>query len=245
MGQQPTLDISALPGELFNLIASFLDTKSQLEFAHTCKTVYAYHNQQYREKKVALLYGPPSNIHSYYINRKALARWLSEPGWAAVKAIIEGISTDSQNNNSHPISALFLNELFQLPNELNYESIHALILDFPFQESPTLVSISFSENFSNLKILRLKNVKITENTVLVLSKLSLLKVISLKYCKVTDDHLLKIFETCTTLDEIELYTATQYAIPIMFSRQVKRLRIKGYFRSMQIDLSRCTQLQSL
>jgi hypothetical protein len=113
--------------ELFNLIASFMDIKSQLEFAHICKTIYAYYKQRCREENVAFLYSTLPNVNHKYKHRKVLERWLSETGWAAVKAILNEISTDSQSNNGYTIRVLCSDESLQFPDGLEHENINALI----------------------------------------------------------------------------------------------------------------------
>jgi hypothetical protein len=158
-----------------------------------------------------------------------------------VKAVFKEISADSQSNDSCPMRALSLNDSPQLPNELKCENINALM--FTLRALPTL-DISFLGKFCNLKMLWLSYVIINENIVSVLSALSLLKIISLNDCEITDDHLSKIFEVCTTLEEIELHRIS-VKMPMMFPPQVKRLSIESFSQYMQIDLSRCTQLQSL
>jgi hypothetical protein len=247
MGQQPSIPITSLQNpliltfseELFTLIALFMDTESQLALAHTCRIAYAYHEKQYREETVAFLCELPSNAHCI----SPFERWLSETGWATVKIVLKGISTVSQEKDGHPIRALCLEESVQVPNELKCESINALVVESPSKTSFTSLSISFLKKFPNLKILRLVGIIINKNIVSVISKISLLKVISLNHCAIPSYHLSKIFETCTTLEEIELIY-NHGVTSIMFPSQVKRLHIMD-FRSMQIDLSRCTQLQSL
>jgi hypothetical protein len=108
---------------------------------------------------------------SYQYQYCKVERWLSEAGWAAVKAILKEISTDSQSNHSYPIGALCLGEPLQFPNELKCESIHAIILESSRWASSTLLNISFLENVPNLKMLGLFSIVINENIVPVLSKL--------------------------------------------------------------------------
>jgi hypothetical protein len=240
MGQQISLHILTFPKELFTMIASFMNVKSQLALAHTCETIYNYHKEQCKEIVTFLYYPPIDANYKYYC--KVLECWLNEPGWAAVKAVFKEISADSQSNDSCLIRALSLNDSLQFPDELKCESINALV--FTLRALPTL-DISSLGKFCNLKMLWLSNIVINENVVSVLSTLSLLKIISLNNCEATDDHLSKMFETCTTLEEIGLYRIS-VKMPTMFPPQVKRLSIESFSHYMQIDdLSRCTQLQSL
>jgi hypothetical protein len=236
--QQIFLHILAFPGELFTLIASFIDAESQIALAHTCKTIYDYHKGQCREEKAAFLC---LNSKEQYC--KVLERWLSKTGWAAVKVIFEKIETNSQNNNSHPIRALYLDQSHQFPDELKCENINALILDSSLGKLATLAGFCL-ENFSNLKALKLSHTLINESIVSVLSKLPLLKIVSLFECTATDDHLSVLFETCTTLEEIELVDS-DYATITMFPPQLKRLCVEGHGQPISMRLWRCTQLQSL
>jgi hypothetical protein len=175
----------------------------------------------------------------------------SNTGWATVKVLIKEISTVSQSNNGYPIRALCLGKSLQFPSELKCKSINALIVSEPsrFELPSTLpttstLSISFLEKFPNLKIVRLSNTIIDENIAPVLSKISLLKVISLKYCEIDYDCFSRILGTCATLEDIELAYNSDVTSIILPPPQVKRLHIMD-FRDVKINLSRCTQLQSL
>jgi hypothetical protein len=238
--KQSSLHILTFPEELFTFIAPFLDSESQLALAHTCTKIYGYHKKKCREI-VVLLHGLQNSLLFRSEHRKVLARWLGETGWAAMKVIPTEVSIDSQNNNSHLLRTLCLNSSFQLPNGLNCKSIDILILEHSLY---SLLTISFWEKFPNLKIVSLTNIIFNENIISALSMLSLLEIISLNLCIMSDDCLSKIFKTCTTLKEIELYSA-KHATPIIFPPQVTRLCIANYDASMEIDLSRCIQLRSL
>jgi hypothetical protein len=239
ISQQLSPRILAFSKELFARIALFMDTESQLEFAHTCKTIYNYHKEEYREEKAVFLC-----ISLINVSCEVLERWLSEPGWATVKVILEKIEASSQNNNSHPIRALSLTEHHLFPDELKHEGINAFILECCNCMELPILALSHLKKFSSLKTLMLSTIHIDEDIVSALSKISLLKIISLKYCKIPDNHLSNIFETCTTLEEIELVYCSCTGTT-KFPPQLKRLYIEGHGPSMQIDLSRCTQLRSL
>ena len=229
--QQTSLLILTIPEELFTIMASFMDTESQLAFAHTCKTVYAYHKQQCKEETFTLVCDPQcdKSLNSQYI--KALERCMSQTGWAGVKVTLKIVSVDPQNNYDHPIRALCLNESFQLPNGLDCASLNALIISFSLKE--IMPNISFLEKFSNLKSLRLKHVIINDDTMSMLSKLPLLKFISLSNCKMTKVHLSKIFEGCTTLEEIQLlYCNYSDVTSIKLPPQLKRFEIKHYMNHL-------------
>ena len=92
----------------------------------------------------------------------------------------------------------------KLPNGLDYASLNALMIDFYSEEALSQLNVSFFEKFSNLKSLRLNNVTFNDNIISIVSKLPLLEFISLYNCKMANDHLSKIFEDCTTLQEIQL-----------------------------------------
>jgi hypothetical protein len=242
--RQPSIITSTIPQDLFTVIASFMNHSSQLALACTCTKIYNYYMEKC--KIVAFLCSSPKmGKYSKSKHCKVLQRWLSETGWATAKVILKEFSIYSQKNNSYPISALFSDESLQFSNELKYESINALILESSSWLSPTstLLNISFLENFSNLKIIKLSKIFIKKNMVSILSKLSLL-IISLNRCEITNNCLSKIFETCTTLEEIEL-SINSNAISIMLPPQVKKFQIGGFDLSVQMNLSHCTQLQSL
>jgi hypothetical protein len=232
--QQSFFHILTLPEELFNMIVSFIDSESQLALAHTCRIVYNYHRNKCR-KVVAFLYSPLIRT-----NYKVLERWLGETGWAAVKITLKEISTISQCKNKHPIRALRLDEKLQFSDELNCESINALLLEFSSPASSTLLTTSFWEKFSNLNIVRFSRIVIDENIVTVFSKLSFLKVISLSYCEIADNCDSKIFEACTAIEEIELLF-NLYAISLALPES----HIEKFFKYDHIDISCCTQLRSL
>ena len=135
--QQTSLLILTIPEELFTIMASFMDTESQLAFAHTCKTIYAYHKQQCKEETFTLVCDPQCDEYliSQYI--KALERCMSQTGWAGVKVTLKIVSVNPQNNYDHPIRALCLNESFQLPNGLDCASLNALIISFSLRKNYT------------------------------------------------------------------------------------------------------------
>jgi hypothetical protein len=161
-----------------------------------------------------------------------------------MKVTLQEILTDSQSNNSYPIRALGLNEYSQLPSELNYERINILILRFDPYKPPTLEILSLLEKVSNLKILMLFTVAINENIVSALLSLSSLEIISLDSCKIAGNHLSKILETCTTLQEIQLSSLNFQAEPIKLFPYLKKLTIHSGM-GFVLDASKCTQLESL
>jgi hypothetical protein len=250
MGQKPSKSITiqqtspifTIPEDLFTLIALLMDTKSQLEFAYTCKIVHTYHKRKCKEETAAFLSNLTSDCYPTYL----LERWLSKSGWATERVTLKEISTDSLRDNSYPIKALCLEDSVESIPELNCESIEALILVSSIWEDSPSTSLSSLRKFPNLKILGFISTSIDEDMVSVISILPLLKVISLNCCEITYDHLSRILEACTTLEEIELlypsYFDTTY---IMFPPQVERLHIRKFHGSTQIDISRCTQLQFL
>ena len=78
----------------------------------------------------------------------------------------------------------------------------------------------------------------------IFSKLPLLKFISLSNCELTEDHLSKIFEDCTTLEEIQLLHSDSFNVtPIKLPPLLKRLKVEDY--DSFIDASLCTQLKYL
>jgi hypothetical protein len=85
MGQQPSIPITnqqsslhilSLHEELLAMIASFLDSESQLTLAHTCKIVHTYHKGKFKKEIVAFLCNPQINADYKYECCKALEHWL-------------------------------------------------------------------------------------------------------------------------------------------------------------------------
>ena len=107
--QQSFLFILTIPEELFTTIASFMDTESQVAFAHTCETVYAYHKKQCK-KKAFIVMGDHQQYKSLYISYyiKVLQRRMSQSGWGGVKVTLKIASVDPQNNYDNSIRTLWL-----------------------------------------------------------------------------------------------------------------------------------------
>ena len=198
--QQTSLLILTIPEELFTMIASFMNTESQLALAYTCKTIYDYYKQQHKILTLLCDSRLVTLIASECI--KTLERCMGQTGWAGVKVILKLVSVDPQNNYKHPIGALCLDEPFQLPNGLDCASLNALIIESYWTKN--MPNISFLETFTNLKSLILKHVSIDHDEMLTFSKFPLLKFISLNRCKMFKVHLSKIFKVCTALEEIHL-----------------------------------------
>ena len=118
-------------------------------------------------------------------------------------------------------------EQLKVPKELNCACIDALIIVSSFNRK-FMPTISFVENFSNLKSLRLEHVTLNDDIMSMVSKLSLLEFISLYSCKMANGHLSKIFENCTTLQEIQLlYCNFSDATSIKLPSQLKRFEIEN------------------
>jgi hypothetical protein len=249
--EQTSGDITVIPQDLLKPIMSFLDPRSQLEFANTCTTLYHYHKLEYIEKGVSWLHSPSNYDYSYPRHRKALERWLSKPGWTTEKVTAEGASTNYPTRSKYPIRALCLDHLLMndelkqenIDDYFKRENIDAYIIDSSERLFPVR-NISFLKKFPNLQIVGLFDIKINKKTANVLSKLSLLRTISIKHCEVTNDALSKIFETCTTLRVIELHF-NEHVTSLVLPPQAEEIQIKGTRQYMGIDLSRCTQLRSL
>jgi hypothetical protein len=243
--QQSSLHILTILEELFVLIASFMDIESQFEFAHTCKIVYAYHEQQYKEQIFTLLSNFTRRFNPEYV--KSLECCMSQIGWSRLKitlnvVTLKAISTDFPNNCGHPIKALALNESFELPKGVDYKSLDTLLIFFGLGKIMT--SISF-EKLSNLRLFGLNNVTINDDIVSMLSNLPLLKIISLFKCTMTQVHLSNIFKSCANLENFELSLNSSDVTSIEPPPQLKRFIIRNNENLSRVNLSLCTQLKSL
>ena len=135
-------------------------------------------------------------------------------------------------------------ESCNVPKELNCTCIDALIIVSFFQRE-LMPTISFVEKFSNLKSLKLEYIILNSDGISMVSKLSLLEFISLNHCKMVNSHL-KIFENCTTLQEIQLlYCDFSDKTSIKPPSQMKRFEIQAHHSFKAADTSDCTQLQHL
>jgi len=226
------------------MMASFMNTESQLAFAHTCKTIYAYHKQKFKEETFTLLCDLRFLIFivSEYI--KTLERCMGQTDWAGVKVTLKIASVDPQNSYEYPIRALFLSGSLQPPNGFDCACLNALIIDFHLEEiyKP---HVSLFEKTTNLKSLVLINAIINDDIASMVSKLPLLKFISLNHCTMTKVHPSKIFEGYTILEEIQLLFCTYSDMThIKLPSQVKRLKMEDD-DSFKVDASNCTQLEFL
>ena len=135
----------------------------------------------------------------FYYNSSIKALQLRN-GWLRLK--LTSI-WDSQSSNC-PIKILYLDGELKMPKELDYASFNALVIIPRFARSLSQLSVSSLENFSNLRSLRLNSLSFNNDMMSMVSKLSLLEFISLYKCRVANDLLLKIFESCTILQEFRL-----------------------------------------
>jgi Leucine-rich repeat (LRR) protein len=238
--QQSSLLISTIPKELFALIASSVDTESQLKFARTSKIVYTYHKQQYKEQTFTLLSKFAIQFNPKYA--KLLERCMSQICWSGLKITLNVVSIDFPNNWGHPIKALALNESFELPNGVDYKSLDTLLIFFGLRKIMT--SISF-EKLSNLRLFGLDNVTINDDIVSILSNLPLLKIVALSKCTMTQVHLSNIFTGYANLENFVLCYSSFNATSIEPPPQLKRFEVWGNQNLSRVNLSLCTQLQSL
>ena len=270
-----SIHILMIPKELFNRIASFMDTESQLTLAYTCKMLYAHHKHQCREETFTLVRELPQyeNIPKHI---RTLERCMGQNGWESVKVILKIASVNAQNNYDHPIRALWLNVLspklpsksfrsLNLPSnyfsesfKLHFEPINlpdgldgldcanlnALIVSL--HRRKIVPSITFLEKAPNLNSIVIHHAIIDDDTLLMFSKLPSLKFISLNNCKMTKVHLSKIFEGCTTLEEIQLIYCAYYDATLMkFPPKLKKFEIEHCYEECKVDASLCTRLRYL
>ena len=181
---------------------SFKDKSFELALAKTCKMLYERYELYYEKKTAVVLYDPQDKF-SYYANSiKALHNYMSRNGWVRLKFTP---ILDSQSSNC-PVKILCLNGALKVPKELNCACIDALIVS-SFEEK-FMPTISFVENFSNLKSLSLEYVILNDDIISMLSKLSLLEFISLYHCKMANGHLQRYLKTVPLSKKFSYYTAT-------------------------------------
>jgi hypothetical protein len=163
---------------LFLFIALPINKKQHLALASTCRYLNNYYKQCHEEKTFILLHGLQfvPFIRSHYV--KALEHRWGRTDCMHTKIKITKAIVDSQNYDTHPAEALYLNELFKMPDELSYATVHTLILNFSFEITESKLNLSFLEKFSNLNSLRFNNTMFNNNEISILSKLSLLEFIS-------------------------------------------------------------------
>ena len=222
-----------------------MDAESQFALAHTCTMLYNYHKHQCKEQSFTLLCNSRFRtcISSEYI--KALERYMSQTGWMGLKITLNMARLNAQNSYEYPVKALYLYEVVNLPNGLDCTSVNALMIDYYFEEALSQRNISFLGKFSNLTSLKLRSFIINDDTVSMVSKLSLLGFIFLYKCSMTNGRLSKLFEGRTTLEEIQLLSCYfSDMTPIKLPSQVKRFKMKND-SSFELDASDCTQLSDL
>ena len=240
--------ILTIPEELFIPITSFMDTKSHLALARTCKTLYSYYNGCYKEQPFTFLCDTKcfEDETSYYI--KVIKSYISYiAGWGNVKFTLKTVSTNLQNSYEHPIKALYLNVDFELPNGLDYPNLNVLILEFSDETKWLKPNLSLGK-FSNLKLLSFNGAILNGDIMSILAEIPLLKFLYVKFCGIRNSSSQKtIFEDCTTLEEIQLHHCELYDRPsIKLPPQLKKFTMKEFDDEFeQIDASLCTQLECL
>ena len=158
---------------------------------------------------------------------KALERRMSQPGWIYVKVTLKMAQLNVQNSYEYPVKALCLHKMRNLPNGLDCASVNALMIDYYSEKAFSQQNVSFFGKFSNLTSLRFNNTTFNDTEISIVSKLSLLEFISLYECKMGNGHLPKIFEGCTSLQEIQLLRCNfSDETPIKLPSQVKRFEIE-------------------
>ena len=237
----PTTEQTSLivifPYELIAMLSS-KDQKSALALARTCKTLYGRYEQYYEKQTAVVLYDPWDKLHLYNDTIKALSL---QNGWLRLKFVL---ISNSQNNNC-PVKILCLGEGFNVLPKFDYARIHAVIVSsFTGKFIPT---ISFAENFSNLRSLCLNGAVFNGGEISMISRLPLLKFISLRNCKMTNIHPSKIFENCATLQEIQLLffkTGSPYETSLKFPSWLNIFKIRTT-PDIVVDASFCIQYSCL
>jgi hypothetical protein len=247
MGQESiTPPILTIPQELFVTIASFMDVRSQLALAMTCKTLYGYHKAQCTKQTFTLISVPRCHLFdSIFGSIRGLEKSMSQKtGWVTTEITLKKAPPNDENEYPYPVRGLYLCGVLDLPNGLNCANITALSLELNPKETSLQLSIFFLKKFYNLKSLRLCCLTLNNDVMSMLPQFSLLELISLHNCEITEDHLSKLFESCATLEIHIVCCRLPLGQLIKLPKQMKRFRIQ-HFREVEIDASDCTQLSYL
>jgi hypothetical protein len=238
--------ILTFPQELIAVLSN-KDKNFELTLAKTCKTLYWYY-EQYYEKKTAVVLRDPQSEHSDY--SQSIKEFQLHHGWLRLKF---ASIWDSQSSNC-PVKILCLKKKSKMPKELDCRCIDAFVMTFiePHRPSPPaneVLNASFAEKFAKLKSLTLDFTILGDDEISMISEFSLLGFISLQCCTMTIGHL-KIFEKCTTLQEIQLlFCHYSDAVSIKLPSQLKRFKIQysgiRFHDLIELDASNCAQLECL
>jgi hypothetical protein len=172
---------------------------------------------------------------------------MSRASWTCVKVVLKIALVNPQNRYDHPVGALsFDGFFFQLPEELEYTNLNAIVMCFHNDFGRCNLRVHFFEEIPNLKLLDITFSIFSDDTILILSKLPLLKAISLNDCEISAGQLSNLLEGCAALEEIRLYFSTFEATSIKIPPMLKSFEIESnYGRIEQIDASDCIQLEYL
>jgi hypothetical protein len=135
-------------------ITPFKGQSSELLIARTCKHLYELY-KQYHEGRTALVLCHPRDERSIYSDHlESLYRHRNPDLWLRTKFI----SISDYEGDNYPVKILCLNQMFDLPDRLNYKSFDALIMIFYHHVLRKFTAdIFFFEKFTNLTSITLKN----------------------------------------------------------------------------------------
>jgi hypothetical protein len=246
------------------LIMPLMNETSQLAFVRTCKTLYEYYEEFYKGQTVSL-YTPLNKDPSLFSITQKL---FCQNGFMRLKHTpMSGFQSDKC-----PIKALYLDEALEVPIGFSCASISDLIIisseeksilddyykgdsslegylpekplfEFFSNLKPLVSSISFFENFSNLKSLVFKDVSFSNDTGSMFSRFISLELIHLDGCDLRNCDMSEMFVNCTTLTTLRLKSNLEKCT-LSLPAQLKMLSLY-YYRPLELDISRCTQIMGL
>jgi hypothetical protein len=203
-------------------VVPFKGHNLELLVVGTCKHLYELYKQHYKEQTTLVLYHPEDerSLYSGYI--KSLYRDGNQRLWLRTRFI----SISDYKDDNYPMKILCLNQMFDLPDGLNFKSFDALIMIFYcFRLRKFTADSSFLEKFSKLTSITLKNDYYYSYVDKLTLPNRLLKSISLHGFEMNNPE-------PKPSDSYKKFLTTPYVLPL--------LRLP-----LQVDFSNSTQLQSL
>jgi hypothetical protein len=240
--------IFIIPIELLMIIASFLDTESQMALACTGKKLYGYYKKQCKEQTFTFLYNTKTKDANIHKCLKAFEHHMGRVGWEAIKVNLKLALVNPQNNYKHPIKALYYKITSKYPMGMDETSLSAFILDLDRHKESHQPNVDLFAKFSNLKLLSLHNAILTNDMILAISKLRLLEFISLYNCRIFSGHLTNAFKNLTNLQEVQILFCIDFdfvASSIELPPLLKSFEMQQPYYRRKVDASFCIQLECL
>lgn len=223
----------------------FLKNSVQCRFALVCKIFYRWYKKHYKNQTVVILYESQDKWSFNSNSIKVLQHYVNLNNWVHLKFISISKLADFQKNGGYPIKGLYLNEIDNLPDKLDYAGLSALVL-FPYLEKPEFsLDIGFFERFTCLSLLMLQNFFFNHYTAPIFSKLTSLKCIYLIRCSMIQCDLSNMFANCATLQQLYLVSSSfGLNANLCIPQQLKKLIISRCICSfIFVKAVECTQLE--